>query len=61
MFIDIHGHTRRAPGFERNGKPAYATPDQLIERHDELGIEKGVLLPGVNPECSYDSVDLVLY
>jgi predicted TIM-barrel fold metal-dependent hydrolase len=53
MFIDIHGHTRRTPGFERNGKPAYATPDQLIERHDELGIEKGVLLPGVNPECSY--------
>ncbi|MCD4824411.1 MAG: amidohydrolase family protein, partial [Phycisphaerae bacterium] len=53
MFIDIHVHTRRIPGFERWGKPAYATPDQLIARYDEVEIEKGVLLPGVNPECSW--------
>ncbi len=53
MFIDIHVHVRRVPGPPRNGKPAYATPDQLIARYDALGIEKGILLPELNPECSY--------
>jgi predicted TIM-barrel fold metal-dependent hydrolase len=53
MFIDIHVHTRKIPGMKRGGKQAYATPEQLIERYDKLEIEKGVLLPGVNPECSY--------
>jgi len=53
MFIDIHCHVRRVPGFPRDGKPAYATPEQLIARYDALGIERGVLLPGVSPEASY--------
>jgi len=53
MFIDIHVHTRRIPGPPRGGKQAYATPEQLIERYDELGVEKAVLLPGVSPECAY--------
>ncbi len=53
MFIDIHVHTRKIPGMARSGKQAYATPEQLIERYDALGIESAVLLPGVNPECSY--------
>ena len=53
MFIDIHVHTRSIPGFPRGGKQAYATPEQLIERYDKLQIEKGVLLPGVNPECAH--------
>ena len=53
MFIDIHVHTRRVPGPKRGGKQAYATPEQLIERYDELGVEKAVLLPGVSPECAY--------
>lgn len=53
MFIDIHVHFRSIPGFSRGGKPAYATPEQLIERYDKLGIEKAVVLPGVSPECSY--------
>jgi hypothetical protein len=53
MFIDIHVHFRSIPGFPRWGKPAYATPEQLIERYDKLGIEKAVVLPGVSPECSY--------
>jgi hypothetical protein len=53
MFIDIHVHTRRVPGFPRGGKQAFSTPEQLIERYDKLQIEKGVLLPGVNPECEY--------
>jgi len=53
MFVDVHVHTRKVPGFPRGGKPVYATPLQLIERYDQLGIEKGALLPGVNPECAY--------
>jgi uncharacterized protein len=53
MFIDIHVHFRATPGFPRWGNPAYATPEQLIERYDKLGIEKAVVLPGVSPECSY--------
>jgi predicted TIM-barrel fold metal-dependent hydrolase len=53
MFIDIHVHFRRSPGFPRWGKQAYSTPEQLIERYDKLGIEKAVVLPGVSPECSH--------
>lgn len=54
MFIDIHVHTRRIPGFRRRatGK-TYATPQQLIERYDALGIESAVLLPGVSPEHAH--------
>ena len=32
------------------GKQPFATPEQLIVRHNELGIEKAVLLPLVSPE-----------
>lgn len=55
MFIDIHGHFMRSPGFPRNGTPAFSTPKQLIERYDHLHIEKAVVLPVVNPECAYAS------
>ena len=51
MFIDIHVHTRHYPVVLRHGKPAFSSPEQLIERYDKREIEKGVLLPGVNPEC----------
>jgi uncharacterized protein len=53
MFIDIHVHTRRLSPPLRSGKPAYATPQQLIERYDAIGVESAVILPGVNPECAY--------
>ncbi|HPC29368.1 MAG TPA: TatD family hydrolase [bacterium] len=53
MFIDIHVHTRKIPGFPRAGKPAYATPEQLIERYEKINVERAAILPGVNPECSY--------
>lgn len=47
MFIDIHAHAYWEPTpFVTN----FPTPEQVIERYDELGIEKGVLLPVVNPE-----------
>lgn len=55
MFIDIHIHTRRLSGFPRitGDKMTYATPEQILAGYDEVGIERGVLLPGVNPECSH--------
>ena len=47
MFIDIHAHAYRRP------VPfvvKFCTAEELIKRYDELGIEKGVLLPIVSPE-----------
>ncbi len=47
MFIDIHAHAYRmkVPGFVN-----FCTAEELLARYDELGIEKGVLLPIVSPE-----------
>jgi predicted TIM-barrel fold metal-dependent hydrolase len=53
MFIDIHAHTMRLPAYPRNGKAAYASPDQLLGTYDRIGVERAVLLPEVNPECSH--------
>ncbi|MBO5690037.1 MAG: hypothetical protein J6S73_08910, partial [Lentisphaeria bacterium] len=55
MFIDIHVHTRRKPCPPRHAgdKLTYAAPEELLEAYDEVGIERAVVLPGVNPECSY--------
>ncbi len=53
MFIDIHVHTVRIPGMLRGGQPAFTTPPQLLARYDAVGIERGVVLPLVNPECAY--------
>ena len=54
MFIDIHAHAwRYALPFNADcevnlGTPP--TPEQIIGRYDEVGIDRGVLLPMVNPE-----------
>jgi len=55
MFVDIHVHVQKHPGVLRNGKPCFASPQQLIERYDAVGIEAGVLLPMVHVECNYVS------
>ncbi len=47
MFIDIHAHAYRKP------VPhivQFCTAEELIKMYDDLGIEKGVLLPIVSPE-----------
>jgi predicted TIM-barrel fold metal-dependent hydrolase len=50
MFIDIHAHAyRKTPPFVCR----FCTAEQLIERYDEAGIEKGVLLPIVSPEIYF--------
>ena len=53
MFIDIddiHEHAYRCQYPTANGELLFITPEQLIERHDEIGIERAVLLPVVSPE-----------
>lgn len=48
MFIDIHAHAYRVP--PPPWPVRFCTPEELLRRYDELGIEKGVLLPIVSPE-----------
>ena len=51
MFIDIHVHAyRRHPGPLKDGKQVFSLPEQVLERYDEIGIERGVLLPLIGPE-----------
>lgn len=50
MFIDIHVHAYRAECPPADGQTQFATPEQVLRRYDELGIEKGVLLPLIGPE-----------
>lgn len=47
LFIDIHTHAYR------NSPPLpvqFCTPEQVLQRYDEMGIERGVILPIVSPE-----------
>ncbi len=51
MFIDIHVHTTAMPSIPWRGRDeTLATPEQLIEMYDSVGIAQGVLLPNANPE-----------
>jgi len=50
MFIDIHAHAYRiCPPFVCR----FCNAEQLIERYDECGIERGALLPIVSPEIYF--------
>ncbi|MBI3974485.1 MAG: amidohydrolase family protein [Chloroflexi bacterium] len=49
--IDVHGHTIPRRGFlNRNGETA-ATPAELVQIMDRLGIDKMVVLPLTSPEA----------
>lgn len=50
MFIDIHGHAYLHDCPPQDGHTTFAKPEEVIRRYDELGIEKGVLLPLIGPE-----------
>jgi uncharacterized protein len=49
-FIDIHVHTRKAPGLPRSDGTHFASPEELLAQYDQLGVATGVLLPGASPE-----------
>jgi hypothetical protein len=52
--IDIHIHSNYSRGIKWPAKgKTFATPTQIRRMYDQLGIEKGVLLPIVSPECGY--------
>ena len=53
MFIDIHVHTAGAADLPWGpGRECPATPKQLVDMYDGVGIAKAVLLPFVTPECN---------
>ena len=50
MFIDVHVHAYTSPSPPQNGFIHFATAEQVLARYDELGIERGMVLPLVGPE-----------
>lgn len=52
MIIDDHLHVTQSCTTTRKNGSTYATPPRLIEMMDEQGIDAGILLPSVNPECA---------
>ena len=48
--IDIHVHSVAFHSCPRLDGSDYTTPDELREIYDKIGVEKGVQLPGTNPE-----------
>ena len=53
--IDVHVHTAGWNGAEmpRFGGDTYATPEQIREKYKAWGIEKGVILPELNPDGAF--------
>ena len=52
MFIDCHLHAITRKGLPRNDSgDNSATPEELITMMGRTGVNKGVLLPNINPEC----------
>ena len=52
--IDVHCHTIEEKGLCRPDGRTFATPEELIGIQDRLGVERGILLPIVNPVGGYD-------
>jgi predicted TIM-barrel fold metal-dependent hydrolase len=50
MFIDIHAHASLYPSPPQDGRTQFPTVEELIKRHDELGIECAILQPVIGPE-----------
>jgi len=51
--IDIHVHSTRKKGMTRPDGTDYATPDELRQMYDRMGIEMGVLLPSIHIEGTF--------
>ena len=50
MFIDIHAHAYLFDSPPQDGHITFCKAEEVLRRYDELGIEKGVLLPLIGPE-----------
>lgn len=53
--IDIHVHTMKTRGLPRPGGDTFPTPQELLFIYDKIGVERGVVLPEIFMECSYDT------
>jgi predicted TIM-barrel fold metal-dependent hydrolase len=49
-FIDIHAHAYRGDAPAATADVRFATVEEVLARYDEIGIEKGFLLPLIGPE-----------
>lgn len=61
--IDIHAHTSMWENSQIRPGVAFATPEQIKEAYDEIGIDKGFLLPLLSPEfrCSVQTSEEMEY
>ena len=50
MFIDVHAHVYKYQYPDPSGEMLFITIGDLTRRHDELGIERAILLPIVSSE-----------
>jgi len=55
--IDMHVHMVLEKGMPRFTGDTFTTPEELLIFYKLLGIEKGVVLPGVSPEGTFDGHD----
>ena len=54
VFVDAHLHTVRKKGLPRNAADSnYTTPEELIVMMDHTGVDRGILLPLISPESSF--------
>ena len=53
-YIDIHGHSMYRHGYKLWGLDLLCTPEELLKFYDMHGVEKGVLMPIVNPEAAVE-------
>ncbi|MBQ8402359.1 MAG: amidohydrolase family protein [Clostridia bacterium] len=51
--IDIHVHTTEATWLSRLPSARYATPTELMDMYDQIGVEKGVILPNITVETDF--------
>lgn len=49
-FIDVHVHAFREDCPPAMGNRRWASPADVLKKYDELGIEKGALMPLIGPE-----------
>jgi len=50
MFIDVHAHVYKYQYPTENGGMLFITLGELIKKHDEIGIDRAILLPLVSSE-----------
>ena len=62
--IDMHVHTTLRKGIPRLNGENFADAGEVLQMYDFLGVEKGVQLPDIGPDCAYsimtneDAIDL---